>query len=68
MVLFYCKTSFAFSNFDPCVKNLTWYNISVKLLTQVIKPMNRLSVFTKYSTDSKVYLLFFPISCNKYVV
>ena len=36
MILFYCKTSFAFSNFDPCVKNLTWYNMTVKLLTPVI--------------------------------
>ncbi len=36
MVLFHCKTSLAFSNFDPCVKYLTWYNMTVKLLTLVI--------------------------------
>ena len=36
MDLFYYKTSFAFGDFDPCVKNLTWYNMDVKLLTPVI--------------------------------
>ena len=47
MVLFYCKTSFAFSNFDPCVKNLTWYNIAVKLLTPTILSYEQVKRFYK---------------------
>ena len=49
MVLFYCKTSLAFSNFAPCVKNLTWYNKVVKLLT---------TVTYSYEKDKHFYKIF----------
>ena len=49
MVLFHCKTSLAFSNFASCVKNLTWYNMIVKLLT---------SVTYSYDQDKRFYKIF----------